>query len=263
MIGFVGTGKMGGAIVRALATSDEKLLLYDKVLERAGSLCEETGSRLAGSLQELLDASAEIFICVKPQDIRSVLGELSPADGKLVVSVVASVPTSFIEKHLGKKCRVVRVMPNTPCQVGAGFCVFARGNSATPSDAERVSSLLSTMGGCIELEEKYMDAVTALSGSAPAFVYLIIEALSDGAVMCGLPRDIAIRLASETVIGAGRMVLETGRHPAQLKDDVASPAGTTVEGLRVLEERALRSALIEALRSAKIRSQQISKLFGV
>jgi len=263
MIGFVGTGRMGTAIVESLHRTlpAESIVLYDRIVERADDLARRTGAKRASNVAELVRSSTEIFLCVKPQDIAGALAEMRGTEGRLVVSIAAGVPTRYIEGKLPPGTRVVRVMPNTPCLIGAGASVVFRGSSATPADAARVVSLLSALGVCLELDEKHANAVTALSGSGPAFVYLVLEALSDGGVMAGLPRDIAQKLAAQTLIGGARMAAETGKHPGQLKDEVTSPGGTTIQGLKALEDRGVRGALIEAVRAAWQRAEEISLHF--
>jgi pyrroline-5-carboxylate reductase len=180
----------------------------------------------------------------------------SPASqDKLFVSIAAGVTIARLSAGLGTD-RVIRVMPNTPCLVGKGAAAFARGPSATPADGERVAKLLNAVGLAFELDEKLLDAVTGLSGSGPAFVYVVIEALSDGGVRMGLPRHVATQLAAQTVLGAAQMVLG-GEHPAVLKDRVASPGGTTIAGLQALEDRGLRAALIAAVEAATERSKEL------
>jgi pyrroline-5-carboxylate reductase len=176
-----------------------------------------------------------------------------------VVSIAAGITLAELERMLAPGTRVVRVMPNTPCLVGCGASGYALGAAATKADGELVNEILFSIGISFLLPEQLLDAVTGLSGSGPAFVALVIEALADGGVLCGLPRDTALRLAAQTVLGAARLVLETGKHPAQLKDMVASPAGTTIEGLKVLEEKGLRAALIQAVEAAARRSKELGR----
>ncbi|NLI73495.1 MAG: pyrroline-5-carboxylate reductase, partial [Euryarchaeota archaeon] len=164
-----------------------------------------------------------------------------------------------IESHLNWGVRVVRVMPNQPCIVGASASGFAMGKSAQKEDQELVQRIFDSVGVAFLVSEKQLDAVTGLSGSGPAYAYMIIEALADGGVLCGLPRDVALKLAAQTMLGAAKTVLETEMHPAALKDLVASPAGTTIEGIRVLEEGSLRSALIDAVEAAAKKSAELGK----
>jgi pyrroline-5-carboxylate reductase len=202
-----------------------------------------------------------LFLAVKPQHAPHVLRELHgklTAD-HLVISIAAGVPLAAISDALGPGPRLVRVMPNTACLVGHGASAFALGPGADEADAQTVDRLLCAVGTAGRVDEKLLEAVTGLSGSGPAFVYLVIEALADGGVLMGLPREVALKLAAQTVRGAAEMVLATGEHPAALKDRVASPGGTTIAGLEVLESAATRSALIGAVRAATSRSVELGK----
>jgi pyrroline-5-carboxylate reductase len=173
--------------------------------------------------------------------------------------VAAGVPLSGIETHLAPGARVVRVMPNLPCVVGAGAAGYAAGAHATPTDLEHVGSILNSFGVAMRVEEKYLDAVTGLSGSGPAYVFLFIEALADGGVQAGLTRDVALKLAMQTVYGAARMALESSKHPGELKDEVASPGGTTIAGIYALEQKGFRGTVMDAVVKATERSRELGK----
>jgi len=200
-----------------------------------------------------------VFIAVKPQQAKAAMEELRGAlsPDKLVISIVTGVRMQTLASGLSP-CHLVRVMPNTPCLVGQSASAFCLGGDATAEDAKLVRDLLGAVGLAIEVEEKLMDAVTGLSGSGPAFVYLMIEALADGGVRLGLTRDTALRLAAQTVKGAAEMVLITGDHPGVLKDRVASPGGTTIAGLHVLENHGVRGALISAVEAAARRATELA-----
>jgi pyrroline-5-carboxylate reductase len=178
----------------------------------------------------------------------------------LLISIAAGVTIAKLEQGLPAGARVIRVMPNTPALVGAGASAFALGKSATPADGELAAKLLAAVGVAMPVKESLLDAVTGLSGSGPAYVYQFIEALSDGGVAAGLPRDIATRLAAQTVLGGAKMVLETGQHPGALKDQVTSPGGTTIEGLHELEKGQFRGVVISAVRAATEKSRQLGRL---
>ncbi len=201
------------------------------------------------------------MLCVKPQDILSTLAScaFSPGNGKLLISVAAGVTLSTLEKHTPEAVRIVRTMPNTPSLVGKGATAYCLGSRCAEEDRGIVERLLGAVGISVEVPEKQMDAVTGLSGSGPAYIYLIIEALADGGVRQGLPRAEALRLAAQTVSGAAEMVIHTGTHPAVLKDMVTSPGGTTIAGLSVLEEKNVRSALISAVSAAATRASELGK----
>jgi pyrroline-5-carboxylate reductase len=261
-IGVIGTGNMGAALVRGLVSSGtdaSRIVVYDALEEAVRALTSELGVSAAGSNAELAAQSDVIVLAVKPKDIPSVLEETAGSmdDGKLVVSIAAGVTTSSIERALASGGRTVRVMPNTPLQIGKGASAYARGAKATGEDADFVGEMLSRFGVAVEVEENLMDAVTGLSGSGPAYVYLMIEALVEGAVKMGMAGDTALRLAAQTVVGAGAMVLETGMAPEDLRKAVMSPGGTTVEGLRVLDEAGFREALADAVRAATERSREL------
>jgi pyrroline-5-carboxylate reductase len=202
-----------------------------------------------------------LVLAVKPQSMRGVLDELRPIvkPEQLVISIAAGVPLSALATALGAHVRLVRVMPNTPCLVGQGASAYALGSAATPDDAELAQSLLATVGLAVHVPETLLDAVTGLSGSGPAYAFQVIEALSDGGVCAGLPRDVATRLAAQTLLGAAQMVLSTGQHPGALKDAVASPGGTTIAGLHELERGGLRAALMNAVVAATKRSQELGR----
>lgn len=201
-----------------------------------------------------------IFLSVKPNVVNTVLQDVhSVSANKLFISIAMGVPISALQKKLSPTARVIRVMPNTPIMVQNGCSVFSRSENATDEDASLVETLFNSIGTCEEVPETYFDAVTALSGSGPAYVYVMIEALADGGVKMGLPRDLAYRLAAQTVMGAGKMVKETKAHPAQLKDDVSSPAGSTIHALHYLEKNRFRESLIGAIEKATERCRQVAE----
>ncbi|MCE9608195.1 MAG: pyrroline-5-carboxylate reductase [Planctomycetia bacterium] len=263
-LGFVGAGKMAGALARGfieagLATA-ESIAAYDPVAAAGEAFTKNTGAKLVGSNRAVAGEAEVLFLAVKPQQMPAVYQELrEAAAGKLVVSIAAGVTLAALAAGLGPKARYIRVMPNTPALVGRGASAYALGPGATADDAALVDRLLNAVGRAYRLDEKLLDAVTGLSGSGPAFVYVIIEALSDGGVRMGLPRDIATGLAAQTVLGAAAMVLETGEHPGVLKDQVTSPGGTTIAGLQALEQGAVRGDLIAAVEAATRRAMELGK----
>jgi pyrroline-5-carboxylate reductase len=200
-----------------------------------------------------------VVLAVKPQKAEAALAEMRSAVSveKLVISIVTGVRLKVLAEKLGA-CRLVRVMPNTPCLVGQSASAFCLGAGATKDDAELMAKLLGSVGLAVQIEESLLDAVTGLSGSGPAYVYLMIEALADGGVRMGLPRETALRLAAQTVKGAAEMVLSTGEHPGVLRDRVASPGGTTIAGLHVLEMHRVRGALISAVEAATRRATELA-----
>lgn len=200
-----------------------------------------------------------LVIGVKPPVVPKVLTEVAflvePAQ-HLVISIALGIPIRYLEQMLPRKSRVIRVMPNTPALVKEGASVFARGTQATEKDSATANRLFSSVGLCEEVPEVLIDACTGLSGGGPAYMYIAIEALADGGVKMGIPRDLAIRLAAQSLLGAAKMVLETGRHPGSLKDDVCSPAGSTIQGVHKLETMGLRGTLIEVVEAATLRSKE-------
>jgi pyrroline-5-carboxylate reductase len=263
-IGFIGAGQMAQALakgfVRAGLVRGEQLIAFDPHSGSAERFqADVTGSKLLGSNQAVVETAEIVFLAVKPQAFPTVAQQVGGKLGErqLVVSILAGTTLARLTKDLKTK-RVVRVMPNTPALVGHGASAFARGEGASAEDANVVSQLLSSVGIAHEVDEHLLDAVTGLSGSGPAFAYLLIEALSDGGVRMGLPRSLATSLAAQTLLGAAAMVLE-GEHPAVLKDRVASPGGTTIAGLQALEDRNVRGAMIAAVEAATRRSQELGK----
>lgn len=216
------------------------------------------GVRIAATNSDAVNGAPVVLLATKPQQIAAVAAEIRGklAAAPLVLSVAAGVTLSSLSQWLGMS-RVIRVMPNTPCLVGQGACAFSSGPGASEADAEQVRQLLAAVGWVVRVEEKLLDAVTGLSGSGPAYIYVLIEALSDGGVRMGLPREVATALAAHTVRGAADMVLRESVHPAILKDRVASPGGTTIAGLKALEEHGFRASLIAAVEAAARRSEEL------
>lgn len=264
-IGFIGCGRIATAIAQGLAKANvvapSQMTGSDPSPAMRESFTKASGAAVVAENLAVLGGSDVVVLAVKPQHMPAVLKEIAKGveARHLFVSVAAGVPISAITSALGQSTRIVRVMPNTPCLVGAGATAFARGAKATEEDAALVERLFSTIGIAMEVTEPLLDAVTGLSGSGPAYVFQVIEAMSDGGVRCGLPRNVSTRLAAQTVFGAAKMVLDTGEHPAALKDGVASPGGTTIAGLHELERGALRGSLINAVEAATRRSQELGR----
>ena len=261
-MGLIGAGRMATALAAGLCRQllrPEQIVASDASAVALRTFTETTAARTVDSNREVVEESDIVFLAVKPQQIAEVAAEIKGQVGpeQLVISIAAGIGLKQLQHDLGATSRVVRVMPNTACLVGQGAAAFALGETATASDAQRVNALLSTVGIAVHVPEKQMDAVTGLSGSGPAFVYQVIEALSDGGVLVGLPRQTATTLAAQTVMGAARMVLDTGEHPGALKDAVASPGGTTIAGLHALERGGLRAALMDAVESATRRASEL------
>lgn len=264
-IGFLGAGKMATALARGFIQAGlvaaEEIIASDPNPAAAAAFAREVGSRTTAFNPEVAQAATVLILAVKPDQIPAVLSEVrdSLKDEHLVISIAAGTTLAKLEASLNAGTRVVRVMPNTPALVGAAASAFSLGKSAVQSDAELTLRLFSTVGLSFQVKEALLDAVTGLSGSGPAYAYLFIEALSDGGVAAGLPRDVATKLAAQTVLGAARMVLETGQHPGALKDMVTSPGGTTIEGVHELEKGTLRGTVISAVRAATEKSRKLGQ----
>lgn len=264
-LGFIGAGNMAAALVKGLLHANvvppERILLSDVKPERLAELREEHGIRTTEDNHELVKACDVIVLSVKPQVIDKVLGMIGAdiTTSQLVVSVAAGVPVSAIEARLPEGTRVVRSMPNTPATVQAGATAIASGTHATSDDLDVARAMFSAVGRVVTLDETLLDAVTGLSGSGPAYVMLMIEAMADGGVKVGLHRDTALLLAAQTVYGSAKLLLETGEHPGRLKDMVTSPGGTAIAGLHTLEIGGLRRTLIDAVEAATNRAIQLGE----
>lgn len=257
-IGLIGTGTMGRAIASGLLRSKiarpEQLSGCMRSKEAAAEAAAELGISVDTKTEACARASQVLVVCLKPNRILAVLEELREAGAldhdPLVISIAAGVDLAALEQAAGEQRRVIRAMPNTPARIGEGMTVISGGARASSEDEELAKSLFQPLGRVLTLDEEHMNTVTGLSGSGPAFVYVILEALAEGAVMMGLPRKVALELACQTVQGAARMVLETGRHPAELKDEVTTPAGCTISALLSLEDGRLRSVLARGVQEA-------------
>ncbi|MEC9005040.1 MAG: pyrroline-5-carboxylate reductase [Planctomycetota bacterium] len=264
-IGFMGGGQMARALASGFVKADrvkaEQIGFFDPSPEAAAQfLAQVPGSRLLETEQQVVTQAEVVLLAVKPQVMPQVVAQLA---GKippetLVVSIAAGISLDYLQTQLATT-RVIRVMPNTPCLVGTAASAYAIGAGATPEDAQRVEHLMTAVGLAFALEEHHIDAVTGLSGSGPAYVYLLIDAMTEGGVAMGLPAEVAAQLAAQTVAGAARMVQESGEHPMVLTDHVTSPGGTTLEGLAVLKEQGVREAVVEAVRAATERSIELGK----
>ena len=262
---FIGGGNMAEALLKGLLSglhvAPDRIVATDIIAERRRYLEQTYGVPTTDDNGQAVEKSDVIFLAVKPQVMTSVLGGITSTltTDKLVISIAAGVTMQTLQQALGKEYRVVRVMPNTPALVLSGAAGISPGAAATPQDVELVERVFNAVGRAEVVSEELMDAVTGLSGSGPAFVFAIIEALSDGGVLAGLARPVATQLAAQTVLGAAQMVLETGRHPGELKDMVTSPAGTTIAGMHALENGGLRGLMMEAVRRATERSEELGR----
>jgi pyrroline-5-carboxylate reductase len=264
-IGFLGAGKMAMALARGfirsgLVTAGEVIASDPSEAARA-SFAKEVSAKTTASNPEAAKFADVLVLAVKPDQVGGVLADIRDCftPKHCLISIAAGVPLAKLEAGLGVGARLIRVMPNTPALVGASATGFALGKSALPEDGELAQKLFSAVGLSFQVKESLLDAVTGLSGSGPAYAYLFIEGLSDGGVAAGLPREIATRLAAQTVLGSAKMVLETGLHPGVLKDMVTSPGGTTIEGLHELEKGKMRGTLISAVRAATEKSKKLGQ----
>ncbi len=261
--GFIGTGNMGGALAVAACKSGETVLLADHDAAKAVALAEQCGCD-AGDNAAVATGCRFVFLGVKPQVLSTVLAELKPllaarSERVILVSMAAGVTIERITTELGGDYPVIRIMPNTPAAIGEGMILYTANDAVTADDEAAFLSLMKAAGEFDRLPETLIDAGSALSGCGPAFVYLFIEALADGGVECGLPRDKALRYAAQTVMGAAQMVLQDGRHPGQLKDAVCSPGGSTIAGVHALEDGAFRGAVMGAVQAAFDRTRELGK----
>jgi pyrroline-5-carboxylate reductase len=265
-LAFIGAGNMAEALLRGILAAGrirpEEILATDVRADRLAHLEATHRIRVSSDNAEAARRADTIVLAVKPQVMDRALDDLRSAigDKQLLISIAAGISTAHIAEHFPRQAaRVVRVMPNTPALVLEGVSALARGRHATPQDLETARQLFEAVGKVVVVDESLMDAVTGLSGSGPAYAFLIIEALSDAGVKMGLPRDVALALAAQTMRGAARLVLETGRHPGELKDMVTSPGGTTIAALHALEQGGVRAALMTAVEVATRRSQELGK----
>ena len=263
-IGFIGTGNMGSSIIKGILSSkfekSENINIFDLDKEKVNNLVKEYGVNAVNSEKELAENCNIIILSVKPHIIPIVLKNLSGNVKKdtIILTIAAGISISVIENALGEDKKVVRTMPNTPAQVLSGMTAVTFNKNIENSEKEIIFKLLNSFGKSVEIEEKLMHAYTGISGSLPAYVYMFMEALADGGVLCGMPRNKAYEIIAQTVAGSAKMLLETGKHPGQLKDEVCSPAGTTIEAVRVLENGNFRGNVIEAVVACTEKSKEMA-----
>lgn len=265
-IGILGTGNMGTAIIRGLLAAGKltptELCATDTATDRLHALAAQYGFCAIQTNHELVAQSDVIILAVKPPLVTRVLDDVGAevAQGRLFISIAAGITTQTLDQALPATARAVRTMPNTPAVALAAVTAMAAGSRTTREDLAQVRFLFEALGPVVEVDEAMLDAVTGLSGSGPAYVLLAIEAMADGGVRMGLPRKTAVLLAAQTVFGTAKMLLESDQHPAQLRDNVTSPGGTTIAGLAALEENGARHAFISAVRAATLRSVELGQL---
>ena len=261
-IGFIGAGKMGGALIGGLLS--KRVFEADRIVACTGSeesrrrVAEEYGIRTVPGPAEVCSDSRIIVLAVKPKQVPEVVSEMGDVSGKILVSVVAGLTVEQLKSYV-PDVKIVRVMPNHCCMVLEGAMGYCDDGTLTDSEREEVAGILGSVGLAVSVSESEMDIVTGIAGSSPAFIYLVIDAMADAGVLNGLKRDAAIRLAAQSVLGAAKMVLETGKHPDVLRDEVCSPGGTTIEGVRELEDRGLRAAMIAAVDVTAEKSRRMTR----
>lgn len=264
-VGFIGAGNMGEALIRGLVNANvvapEAIWASDVRLERLKELDSQYGIQLAPDNLEVVRQADVLIMAVKPQIMAAVLREIAPAltRRKLMISLAAGVSTARIRATLGREVRLIRVMPNTPALVLEGVTAIAKAEGLEADDLDVAGEIFSAVGRVVVLDEELLDAVTGLSGSGPAYVAVVIESLADGGVKMGLDRITAMTLATQTVLGAAKLLLETGMHPGALKDMVSSPGGTSIAGISALEEGGIRTTFIKAVERATGRSKELGQ----
>jgi pyrroline-5-carboxylate reductase len=262
-IACIGAGQMAeafiGGLLSAKVAEPANLWATDPSELRRDLIKQRFGIRVGFDNHEAVRWADIVLLAVKPQVLGTVLGDLSSLSGRLIVSIVAGMTIQYVSDRLPAGARVIRVMPNAPAMVREGMSVLAFGGTVTDVDKQAVRTMFESVGRVAVVDEPLMDAVTGLSGSGPAYIFMAIEALADGGVKMGLPRAVAELLAAQTAVGAARTVLETGEHPGRLKDRVASPGGTTIAGLHQLEQGGVRASLIAAVRAATERARELGQ----
>lgn len=259
---FIGVGNMGGALAKAACKSlgADRVAVANRTYAKAEALSSKIGCRAFPSNLEAAQEAEYIFLCVKPKQIQGLVEELTPVlPGRVLVSVAAGVTLAQLQSWAGETVSVLRIMPNTPCEIGKGLTALSGGRTAKEEHFAGVEHILAQSGLVERMEEDMIEPYNAVAGCGPAFVYPYIEALADGGVLVGLHRDEAIRYAAQMVLGAAAMVLETGKHPGELKDAVCSPGGLTIEGVAELERHGLRAAAIDAVVAAWKKGKAMGK----
>ncbi|HUW91189.1 MAG TPA: pyrroline-5-carboxylate reductase [Candidatus Nanopelagicaceae bacterium] len=263
-LGIIGVGKIGSALLKRLISTNtidkNKIIIFDVDKEKLHNLSKDLDVDCANSNTDLVNSSKHVLIAVIPQVMDIVLREIETAISMqhVIVSIAAGVSFTHITKIITKPVSLIRIMTNIPALVGAAATAIARNENVKEYQLEFVKKIFNSVGMVVELEERHLDAVTGLSGSGPAYIFIIIEALADGGVKMGLPRDIALKLAAQTALGSAKLLLETNMHPAALKDMVATPGGTTITAIHELESAKIRATLIGAVEAATIKSKSLN-----
>lgn len=263
-LGIIGTGKIGSTLLKRLINTntvkENNIIIYDIDENRLKDRALEFNIDTAKNNIDLVKSSQYVLIAVIPQVINNVLSEISPVltEEQTLISIAAGVSMNHINKFVDERIGIIRVMTNIPALIGVAATAIAHNNNVNDAELDYVREIFKAVGMVVEVEEKHLDAVTGLSGSGPAYIFIIIEALADGGVKMGLPRDIAQKLAAQTVLGAAKLLLETKKHPGELKDMVATPGGTTITAIHEIESAKLRATLIRAVEAATIKSASLN-----
>lgn len=264
-LGVIGAGNMASSIIKGVRRNGlidpKQIYVYDIDADRKSWLASQTSVVSVDSNHDLVNDCSIIIIAVKPNAFDGLLDEIADdiSNQHILISIAAGISTDYIKEKINNRCRVVRVMPNTPALVGEGMSVICKNPALNDTEKEIVNSIFLSLGRVEEVDETLINGVTAISGSSPAYVYLFIEALADGGVMMGLPRDQSYRMAAQSVLGAAKMVLDLEKHPGLLKDMVCSPGGTTIEAIYTLEQKGFRGAVMEAVRSCTLKADSMDK----
>lgn len=267
-IGFIGTGMMGTAMIKGIIGSNivnpSNIHIYDLDTLKVEKLNVELGINPEVDSVELVKKCDIVLLAVKPNIVKTVLDEIKEVftDNKILISIAAGIPLKTYKNTLGEQKKIIRAMPNTPAVIGEGMTLISYDSYVTEDEVKSAVSLLETMGKVEKMEEKLMSEVVALTSSSPAYIFMLIEAMADAAVLSGIPRQTAYRLASQAVAGSAKMVGETGKHPGELKDQVCSPAGTTIEAVAALEKYGFRNSIIEAMNECTKKARELGKIYG-
>ena len=263
-IGFIGAGKMASAMIEGLLSKGlykkDEIIASCKSQTTKDRVSKELGIEVTTDVASVFKSADIVVLAVKPNQIEGILTTNIEANStkKLLISIAAGIKIATLERYVPDS-RIIRVMPNVCCTVLESASSYTLGSKATKKDAEKVKEILEAIGIAFEVPEEKIDAVTGLSGSSPAYMFMVIDALADGGVLMGLPRDVALKLAAQTMLGSAKTVLETGKHPEDLKDSVCSPGGTTIEGVKVLEDYGMRAAFISAVQASAEKSKEMGK----
>ncbi len=267
-IGFIGTGMMGTAMIKGIIgaqiVNPSNIHVFDLDKAKLEVLCGDLGVNAEGNSREIVEKCDFVFLAVKPNVVKTVLEDIKGvfSSEKLFISIAAGIPLKTYKDALGQDKKIIRAMPNTPAVIGEGMTLISFDSCVQDSEVKEAMNLLSSLGKVECMEEKLMNEVVALTGSSPAYIFMLIEAMADAAVLSGIPRQTAYRLASQAVSGSAKMVAQTGKHPGELKDQVCSPAGTTIEAVAALEKLGFRNSVMEAMNECTKKARELGKIYG-